>query len=219
MAISDVELAQSKNIAVEQVPLLRQSRGMTNESLEALSEDDVQQAIARLDHPDLPGGRHAFRLQQEGGDGIVPTNALGNALDEVLALQRVQRWPNRAGMPTGLRAEAPGPPEPTAGLNLTRWQWLGPGNIGGRTRGLVIHPERSERMWAASAGGGVWHTSDGGAHWTPVDDRMANLSCACIAMDPSRVQRQDPDGDRRLCGIRTCPDSGVGHIGVGPPGA
>ena len=58
MAISDVELAQSKNIAVEQVPLLRQSRGMTNESLEALSEDDVQQAIARLDHPDLPGGRH-----------------------------------------------------------------------------------------------------------------------------------------------------------------
>jgi photosystem II stability/assembly factor-like uncharacterized protein len=49
----------------------------------------------------------------------------------------------------------------------------------------VVHPERPERIWVASAGGGVWHTSDGGEHWAPVDDRMANLACACIAMDPS----------------------------------
>jgi hypothetical protein len=44
-------------------------------------------------------------------------------------------------------------------------------------------------MWAASAGGGVWHTQDGGATWTTVDDFLANLACTCIAMDPSNPLR------------------------------
>lgn len=39
-------------------------------------------------------------------------------------------------------------------------------------------------MWAAGAGGGVWHTEDGGGQWAPVDDFLGNLACSCLAMDP-----------------------------------
>ncbi|MCZ0982126.1 hypothetical protein O1L60_33290 [Streptomyces diastatochromogenes] len=70
-------------------------------------------------------------------------------------------------------------------MTLTRWEWLGPGNIGGRTRGIVVDPGHPNKMWAASAGGGVWITRNGGAKWAPVDDFLGNLACACLAMDPS----------------------------------
>ena len=62
-----------------------------------------------------------------------------------------------AGVPTGLTAAAP-PAPGGAGLAVAAWEWLGPGNIGGRTLGLAIDPRDPSRMWAATAGGGVWHT-------------------------------------------------------------
>src|SRR5262245_32275166 len=38
------------------------------------------------------------------------------------------------------------------------WKELGPGNIGGRTRALVIHPAQPDTMYVAAADGGVWKT-------------------------------------------------------------
>ncbi|MFG3497750.1 WD40/YVTN/BNR-like repeat-containing protein [Streptomyces sp. NPDC047928] len=188
MTMSDEELARAKNISVEQVRLLRESRGATNETLDGLSDAAVRRALRRLDETDLPNARRLFRLEQErGDDGTVPAHAMGTALGEVWSLLR-GRVPDRttAGVPTGLGGtEYRAGPTPTAGMTLTAWEWLGPGNIGGRTRGIVIDPARPRHMWAASAGGGVWHTGDGGARWDPVDDFLANLACACIAMDPS----------------------------------
>ncbi|MGE7388381.1 WD40/YVTN/BNR-like repeat-containing protein [Streptomyces sp. NPDC004126] len=70
-------------------------------------------------------------------------------------------------------------------MTLTQWEWLGPGNIGGRSRAIVVDPGHPTRMWAASAGGGVWTTRKGGAKWAPVDDFLGNLACACMTMDPS----------------------------------
>lgn len=36
------------------------------------------------------------------------------------------------------------------------WSWLGPKNVGGRTRALVIDPGDPDRIWAGSVAGGVW---------------------------------------------------------------
>ena len=44
------------------------------------------------------------------------------------------------------------------------WEGLGPGNIGGRTRALLIHPTTPDVMWAAGVAGGIWKTTDGGRH-------------------------------------------------------
>ncbi|MEX2220020.1 MAG: hypothetical protein WD749_14810, partial [Phycisphaerales bacterium] len=65
------------------------------------------------------------------------------------------------------------------------WQWIGPGNIGGRIRGILIHPADPNIMWTGAATGGVWKTTNGGASWFPLDDFVPALSIGCMAMDPA----------------------------------
>jgi len=63
------------------------------------------------------------------------------------------------------------------------WTELGPGNIGGRTRAMVIHPTDPNTMFAAASSGGVWKTTDGGASWKPLTDMLANLAVNALAID------------------------------------
>jgi len=62
------------------------------------------------------------------------------------------------------------------------WTFLGPGNVGGRTRPLLIDPSAPDTMYAGVVSGGVFKTTDGGAHWTPTGDEMANLAVNSLAM-------------------------------------
>ncbi len=69
--------------------------------------------------------------------------------------------------------------------SLPGWQSLGPGNIGGRTRALVIDPDRPGILYVAGVSGGVWKSTDGGRNWRALADDMANLSVNALAMDPT----------------------------------
>lgn len=64
------------------------------------------------------------------------------------------------------------------------WSYLGPGNIGGRTRALLIDPTNPNVMYAGAVSGGVWKTVDGGARWVPVADLLVNLDVSSLAFDP-----------------------------------
>jgi uncharacterized protein (TIGR03437 family) len=68
------------------------------------------------------------------------------------------------------------------------WSPLGPGNIGGRTRALLIHPANPQVMYAAGVAGGVWKTTNGGATWAPLTDLMANIAVCAMAMDPKNPE-------------------------------
>ncbi|WP_030264765.1 WD40/YVTN/BNR-like repeat-containing protein [Streptomyces sp. NRRL B-24484] len=191
MPVSDRQLAEAKHLSLEQVRLLRRSRGTTNDTLNGMPDAAVRRALRRLDHPDMPRLRAEFRLRQARGDdgAVPPPMALGRAGDQLRSA--LAGGPDRAttaGVPTGRSRAARPAGGPAAGLSPVAWTWLGPGNVGGRTRGIVVHPGTPERMWAASAGGGVWATGDAGGNWAPVDDRLDNLACSCLAMDPT-----DPD--------------------------
>ena len=72
-----------------------------------------------------------------------------------------------------------------ADAGLGPWEWLGPGNIGGRVRALLIRPDRPRIMWAGSAGGGIWKTTDGGDSWRPLNDFLASIAIGCMALDPN----------------------------------
>src|SRR5918999_4205533 len=150
MALSDEDLAQRKNISAELVAVLRRSRGATNETLNGLSETAIQRAIRRINYPDMPRARQAFRAAQaRNDDGRIPANALGKALKELRALRmKVGKKPRIAGLPAE-RAVQPRAliAAPTAGLAQTSWEWLGPGNIGGRTRSIIVHPTDWQRLW------------------------------------------------------------------------
>ncbi len=67
---------------------------------------------------------------------------------------------------------------------LGTWTPLGPGNIGGRTRAILIHPQDPNMMYAAGVAGGVWKSANAGATWTPVADLIANIAVASLAFDP-----------------------------------
>ncbi|MBK7597231.1 MAG: hypothetical protein IPJ07_01400 [Acidobacteria bacterium] len=51
--------------------------------------------------------------------------------------------------------------------NIGTWSPLGPGNIGGRTRAILIDPQNTNLIYAAGVAGGVWKSSNGGQTWTP----------------------------------------------------
>ena len=49
-------------------------------------------------------------------------------------------------------------------------QASGDPNVAGRVRDLQVEPVNGQRMYAASAGGGVWFSPDRGDTWRPLDD-------------------------------------------------
>ncbi len=76
---------------------------------------------------------------------------------------------------------------------IDRWRSVGPGNVGGRTRALVILDAGAagpgdETMLAAGVAGGIFKTTDGGATWRPVADLLENIAVSALAVDPA-----DPD--------------------------
>jgi uncharacterized repeat protein (TIGR01451 family) len=67
---------------------------------------------------------------------------------------------------------------------LGTWQPLGPGNVGGRTRAIIIDPVTPNTMYAAGVAGGVWKSTNAGASWSALDDFMANIAVTSMAFEP-----------------------------------
>ncbi|MDH7516378.1 MAG: hypothetical protein QHI48_10965 [Bacteroidota bacterium] len=63
------------------------------------------------------------------------------------------------------------------------WQFIGPSNIAGRIRSLALDPSDPRRIYAGSATGGVFRTTDGGALWQALMDDAPSLSIGAIAVD------------------------------------
>lgn len=64
-----------------------------------------------------------------------------------------------------------------------QWESVGPSNIGGRMTSVVCHPTHPERVWAGSAGGGVWQSNDAGQTWRAVWNDQDILNIGSLAID------------------------------------
>jgi hypothetical protein len=60
------------------------------------------------------------------------------------------------------------------------WQELGPDNVGGRTRALLIDKNNPDRMYAGGVGGGLWISGDAGASWSKYNDTLENIAVTSI---------------------------------------
>jgi hypothetical protein len=67
---------------------------------------------------------------------------------------------------------------------LGSWTNLGPGNVGGRTRTVIINPTDANIMYAAGVAGGIWKSVNAGASWSPLDDFLPNIAVTSLAFDP-----------------------------------
>jgi hypothetical protein len=59
---------------------------------------------------------------------------------------------------------------------LDAWTYLGPGNIGGRTRVVKYHPTVKTTIFAAGVSGGIWRSDDDGGSWRPIAEGLSNLA-------------------------------------------
>jgi photosystem II stability/assembly factor-like uncharacterized protein len=56
--------------------------------------------------------------------------------------------------------------------------------ISGRTNDIAFHPTDPLTFYIASAGGGVWKTTNGGTTFVPLTDNLTSLACGAVAVDP-----------------------------------
>ena len=118
-----------------------------------------------------PGATYAegalqWRLMTlRGPDGRIPPDGLLRAREHV---QRMRGRRQRLDAAAALGApEAGAQPLAAQGQRGDNWRWLGPGNIGGRVRAIVIHPTHPDTMFAGGVSGGIWRSDDAGGIWTP----------------------------------------------------
>ena len=70
-------------------------------------------------------------------------------------------------------------------LSQGAWEQLGPFNVAGRARTLLIDPRDSRVMYTSGAAGGLWKTLDAGASWRALDDFLPILAIGSLALDPA----------------------------------
>ena len=134
----------------------------------------------RYDQPDE--AEAYYRAKRQPLDpSINPMHAYQKAEEQRLRMPRhslaLASAPERLAQTQSISGEA------TA--KLPAWEYLGPGNIGGRMRGFVINPTDPNIMYVAGVSGGVWKTTDGGITWATATDQLANIAFNSLAMNPA----------------------------------
>jgi photosystem II stability/assembly factor-like uncharacterized protein len=136
---------------------------------------------------DDPGGALAYKLLLlKNEDGVVPRNALFDATKQMNEMrQQTGLQAKVAGLPVGVQVFAKDLSPKVGGLTPGGWKWLGPGNVGGRVNVLLTHPKDPNILYAGTASGGVWKTTNGGQHWSVLSDFLAGVAVVSMVMDPN----------------------------------
>lgn len=139
---------------------------------------------------DQPAQAQAFFLEQrlpEGRVALSPEDyaeGLAQAARMPVYSTELQQYlPSRGATEIGT-STPPSVVTPTVPSTPNAWEGLGPGNIGGRTRSLLIHPTTPDVMWAGGVAGGIWKTTDGGQTWVPKADLLVNIAVNSMLLDP-----------------------------------
>ena len=86
---------------------------------------------------------------------------------------------NRTGSGAGEQAR-----NLAAGISANGWSFLGPGNIGGRLRAVLIDPRDPNRIIVGASTGGIWLSTNGGQSFSAVADFLGNIVIGTMAFDP-----------------------------------
>ncbi len=134
-------------------------------------QQEMESELDRYDQPDA--ALEAFASER------LPANieALSPAMYDA-AMTQIDAMPTfniSTGQPSNGRAPLADAP----------WAELGPSNIGGRTRALLIDPNTPSTMYAAGVAGGVWKSTNSGSSWFLLNDYLDNMAVVSLAFDPA----------------------------------
>jgi len=184
--LTDQLVAASIHVPLDRLLALKKNRSLSNEDICSIPDAGLKRALNRLDSPkaDHPGDWATFRnLQRRSEDGKVKEDGLIKGIEHRKArLKEISIASAAANVEGTASIEAAAP---ITGIASNQWTSLGPGSVGGRIRSILIDPANTSNMWLGSVAGGIWHSSDAGAAWQPVNDFMGNLSISSLIMDPN----------------------------------
>ncbi len=175
----DAEVAAALSITPERLARLKSERSLDNNDLCTVRDSLVARAQRRVDNPkpEAPGEWVKWlEMTLRDDSGTIKPAGLVEALAH-----------HKAAVARTAAAQAAGSVPALAGLGATRWTSIGPANIPGRVRSIVIHPTDGNRMWVGSVSGGIWYTPDGGTTWRALNDFQSNLAISHLAMDPANT--------------------------------
>jgi photosystem II stability/assembly factor-like uncharacterized protein len=122
-----------------------------------------------------------YRMKRMAPEGMDPQRLYDAARRQMARMRRYATANDRVLAPATSRLAEEGV---AAARQISGWEFLGPGNIGGRTRALLIDPRNADVIYAGGVSGGIWKTSNGGGFWKPIGDNLANLAVNSMAMHP-----------------------------------
>lgn len=67
---------------------------------------------------------------------------------------------------------------------ISTWENLGPQVKSGRIISIAFHPTDTNTMYAGSASGGLWRTTDYGNTWEPITDNYPTMGIGAVAVNP-----------------------------------
>ena len=87
----------------------------------------------------------------------------------------VQKARDQVALHTTMRSSA----------SVLEWEEMGPDNVGGRTRAVLIDKDNPSRIYAGAVSGGLWISESGGRAWRKYSDELENLNISCITQAPN----------------------------------
>jgi subtilase family serine protease/photosystem II stability/assembly factor-like uncharacterized protein len=144
----------------------------------------LRRKIARLQRQDQPNEHQQFFAHKRVPPGVpqIPVERYFQAREQMKQMPLRSTGSGTTHPPAALL----GMSFDAAARLFDAWTPLGPGNIGGRTRALVVDPADPRVLYAGGVAGGVWKTTNGGSSWTALTDTLLpNLAIASLAIDPA----------------------------------
>jgi photosystem II stability/assembly factor-like uncharacterized protein len=185
---TDEVVAKAIGIPMDRLANIKAIRAIDNDDVCTMPKARLDRMLSRFEQPkpSAPGEWARFRaMQQADANGQVKPDGLLRALEKRKEILARGRPGGGSASPTTGAVIGPNTTAPAAGIDSSSWTAIGPGNIGGRIRGMVIHPTATNTIWVGSVSGGMWKSTDAGASWAPVSDFLGNLSISSIVISPT----------------------------------
>jgi hypothetical protein len=97
----------------------------------------------------------------------------------VKSVDLFQKSFSKTNVPTSQSVYSP------SGISLDKSVFIGPSNLGGRVRALLVDKNNPNIVFAGFCGGGLWKSSTTGTSWTAVGGISQNLIVTSITQSPS----------------------------------
>ncbi len=102
---------------------------------------------------------------------------------------RTKEGEGQSGYPTNYRMDELKKAQavaPAMKKSVLSWKERGPGNVGGRTRAVLLDPDDPQNKWiAGSVSGGIWKTTNAGKSWIEIAPDLPNLAITALARSSS----------------------------------